>query len=81
MIFIQMVDSLNCFNFVFILHKVCCNLNFGFATKVGVCKACGPRVKPRITFHALGSVRTCERMNPHTPKRVPILGIGVPMDS
>jgi hypothetical protein len=38
-------------------------------------------VKPRITFHALGSVRTCERMNPHTPKRVPILGIGVPMDS
>jgi hypothetical protein len=27
------------------------------------------------------SAKECEGMNPHTPKRTPILGVGVPMDS
>jgi hypothetical protein len=29
---------------------------------------CGPRVSLGVTFHALGSERECEGMNPHTPK-------------
>jgi hypothetical protein len=31
--------------------------------------------------HALKSVRECERMNLHTPKWAPTLGVGIPMDS
>jgi hypothetical protein len=27
------------------------------------------------------SAKECEGMNPHTPTRTPILGVGVPMDS
>jgi hypothetical protein len=33
-----------------------------------------------ITFHAPRSVRECEGMNPHIPKWVPTLGVGVSMD-
>jgi hypothetical protein len=33
-----------------------------------------------VTFHALGSARKCEGMNPHTPKWAPTLGVGVLMD-
>ncbi len=28
-----------------------------------------------VTFHALGSARECEGMNPYTPKRAPTLGV------
>jgi len=43
-------------------------------------QGCGPRGKLRVTLHALGSVRKCERMNPHTPKGASTLRVGVPMD-
>jgi hypothetical protein len=29
---------------------------------------CEPKVSMGITFHAPGSARACEGMNPHTPK-------------
>jgi len=34
-----------------------------------------------VTFHAPGSARECEGMNPHTPKWAPTLGVGGPVDS
>jgi hypothetical protein len=33
-----------------------------------------------VTFFIPESARECERMNMHTPKWVPILGVGTPMD-
>jgi hypothetical protein len=44
-------------------------------------QACGPRGSLEITRHALGSVGKCEGMNPYTPKVIPTLGDGFPMDS
>jgi hypothetical protein len=34
--------------------------------------------KPEVTSHTPGSVRKCEGVNPHTPKWIPKLGVGVP---
>jgi hypothetical protein len=34
-----------------------------------------------VTFHAPGSAKECEGMNPHTPKGILTLGVGIPMDS
>jgi hypothetical protein len=31
-----------------------------------------------VTFHAPGSAKECEGMNPHTPKQTPIFGVGIP---
>ncbi len=31
-------------------------------------QGCGPKRSPRVTPHALESVKKCEGMNPHTPK-------------
>jgi len=31
-------------------------------------QGCGPRGKPRVAQHTLGSVRRCEGMNSHTPR-------------
>jgi len=31
-------------------------------------QGCGPKRKPRVPQHTPGSVRRCERMNPHTPR-------------
>jgi hypothetical protein len=44
-------------------------------------QGCGPKRKPRVILHALGSARECEGIDLHTPKRTPTLGVGVPMDS
>jgi len=38
-------------------------------------------MKLGITCHVPKSVGKCEGMNSHTPKWVPTLGVGVPMDS
>jgi len=38
-------------------------------------------MKPMVTFYAPKNVGECERINPQTPKWVPILGVGVLMDS
>jgi hypothetical protein len=39
------------------------------------------RVQPRSHTHTFESVRECEGMNPHTPKWIPTLGVGVPINS
>jgi hypothetical protein len=41
---------------------------------------CGSKVQPMSHIQILESVKECEGMNPHTPKWIPTLGIGVPMD-
>jgi hypothetical protein len=38
-------------------------------------------MKFKVTFYALKNVGECERINPQTPKWVPILGVGVLIDS
>jgi hypothetical protein len=59
----------------------CRNLNLGLATKVRVYKGVGQEKSPRVASHVPESVGECERMNLHTPKGVPTLGVGVPMAS
>jgi hypothetical protein len=61
--------------------KKCCNPSFGLTIKARACKGASQMWSPGVTFHAPGSVRKCEGMNPHTPKWAPTLGVRVPMDS
>jgi hypothetical protein len=60
--------------------RLCHNCSLGLTTKAKVCNFMGQEWSPGVTFHARGSVRECEGMNPHTPKWSPTLGVGVPMD-
>jgi hypothetical protein len=60
---------------------ICRHPNFGLVIKARACKGACQKKSQGITSHAPESVGECERMNPHTPKWTPILGIGVPMDS
>jgi hypothetical protein len=64
-----------------IIYWICRNPNFGLVTKARVSKGVGQEWSSGITFHAFRSVGKCEGMNPHTPKWVPTLGVGIPMDS
>jgi hypothetical protein len=41
---------------------------------------CGPRVNSGVSFHAPGSAREYEGMDPHTPKWAPTLEVEVPMN-
>jgi len=50
-------------------------------TKAKGLQGCGPRGRLGVTSHALGSVRKCEGVNPHTPKATPTLGDGLLVDS
>jgi hypothetical protein len=59
----------------------CHNPSLGLVTKARVGKGVIQKWSPWVTFHALGSVWKCERMNPKTPKWAPTLGIRVSMDS
>jgi hypothetical protein len=59
----------------------CRNLSLGLATKARACKVTGQEGSPGVTLHAPESVGECEGMNPHTPKGVSTLGVGIPMDS
>jgi hypothetical protein len=59
----------------------CRNPSFGLATKAKGLQGCEPRGSPRVTSHTPESVRKCEGVNPHTPKAIPTLGDGVPVDS
>ncbi len=63
------------------LDFTCPNPNLGFTTKAMACKGVGQKWSSGVTFHAPGSVRECERMNPHTPKWAPILGVVVSINS
>ncbi len=59
----------------------CCNPNLGFTTKAKACKGVGQKWSMGVTSHVPGNVGECERMNPHTVKWAPTLGIRVPMES
>jgi hypothetical protein len=61
--------------------KECHNPSFGLTTKARAYGGAGQQWSPKVTFHVFGSIGECEGMNPHTPKWVPTLGVGVPMDS
>jgi hypothetical protein len=50
-------------------------------TNARACKRESQEGSLGVTSHAPGSARECERMNPHTPKWAPTLGVRVPMDS
>jgi len=65
----------------FFYGRQCWNPNLGLITKARACKSEGQKCSLGVTFHALGNVGECERMNPHTPKWTPTLGVGVPMNS
>jgi len=43
--------------------NLCCNPSLGLATKARACEGVGQEWSPRVTFHALESVRKCEGMN------------------
>jgi hypothetical protein len=44
------------------------NLALGLQPRQGLTSVRAKRGSPRVTSHALKSVRKCEGMNPHTPK-------------
>ncbi len=50
----------------------CHNPNLGLVTKARAHKVVGQEGSPRVTLHALESVRKCEGMNLHTPKELPL---------
>jgi hypothetical protein len=58
----------------------CHNPSLGLATKVRACEGANQEWNRGDTFHAFGSVGKCEGMNPHTPKWIPTLGLGVLKD-
>jgi hypothetical protein len=66
------------FNKTFML--VCRNPNLGLMTKARGYKVAGQEGSPKVMPHAPGSARECEGIDPHIPKGIPILGIGVPVD-
>jgi hypothetical protein len=57
----------------------CCIPSLGLTTKARACESAGQEGSPKVTFHATGSAKECEGMNPHTPKRTSTLGVGVPI--
>jgi len=57
------------------------NPSLRLATKAKGYKVAGQEGSLGVMSHALGSVRDCEGINPHTPKGTSPLGVGVPMDS
>jgi len=59
----------------------CHNPNLGLVTKARACKGEAQEGSPRVTSHVPRSARECEGMNLHTPKWVPTLEVGIPMDS
>jgi hypothetical protein len=63
------------------ISQMCHNPSLGLVIKVRACKCAGQEGSAGITSHAPESVRECEGMNPHTPKSIPTLGVGVLMDS
>ncbi len=56
------------------------NLDLWLKQKLA-CKGANQEWSSGVTFHAPGIVGEYEGMNPHTPKWIFILGVGVSMDS
>jgi hypothetical protein len=46
-------------------------LALGSRPRQGLAKSVGQEGSPGVTFHAPGSAKECEGMNPHTPKGTP----------
>jgi len=59
------------------MDHFCYDPNLELATKAKFAKVQGKSEAQESHFLFLG----CEGMNPHTPKWVPTLGVGVPMES
>jgi hypothetical protein len=66
---------------IFLCHLTCRNPSLGFATKARACKGASQEWNPGVTFHALESVSSVRKMNPHTPKWTPTLGVDASMDT
>ncbi len=79
--FLFVIIGLLSVNFYYFYLTYCCNPSFGLVTKAKGLQGCGPRESPGVTSHTPGSVGKCEGVNPHTPKAIPTLGDGVPVDS
>jgi hypothetical protein len=62
------------------LYYTCHNLSLRLATKARANKSPGQKGSLEVTFHAPGSAKECEGMNPHTPKGIPTLRVGFPVD-
>jgi hypothetical protein len=73
-----MVDNQIVFAIVFATMCRCHNPSLGLATKAKACKVAIQEGNMGIIFHAPGSAKECEGMNPHTSKWTPMLGIEVP---
>jgi hypothetical protein len=70
--------------FLEVVTKNVAILTLGSRPKQGLAKVWAKSEAQESHFMLLGvwkSVGECERMNPHTPKWAPTLGVGVPMDS
>jgi hypothetical protein len=60
---------------------ICHNPSLRLATKARGCKVAGQDRSPRVIPHAPENARRCEGIDPHTPKGIPTLGVGVLVDS
>ncbi len=67
-------------NHVYINKRSVATLALGLQPRQGVARL-RAKGKPGVMPHAPGSVKECERIDPHTPKGAPTLRVGVPMDS
>jgi hypothetical protein len=63
-----------------VLAFIIATLTLGLRPRQGLAKLANQEWSLGVTFHTLGSVGKCEGINPHTPKWVPILRVGIPMD-
>ncbi len=50
------------------------------ATKAKGCKVVGQEGSSGVMLHVPGSAKECEGIGLHTPKGIPTLGVGVPVD-
>ncbi len=53
------------------------NPSLGLVTKIKACKVAGQEGSPKVTSGAPENAKECEGVNPHTPKWIPIVGVGV----
>jgi hypothetical protein len=58
-------------------HHSYYNPSLGLTTKTKGCKVASQEKDPVVTSHAPESAKEFERTNPHTPKRTPMLGVGI----
>jgi len=59
----------------------CRNFSLELVTKARGYKVASQKGSLKVMSHALGSARKCEGIDPHTPKAIPTLGVGVSVDS